>query len=56
MAEITFDQVLGLAEQLTFEDRNALIESLQAVCEQEAEAEWGQLIDQMAGGADDDPM
>jgi hypothetical protein len=60
MVNITVEQVLQLAEELTPAERSALVESLQLTSNkmdvQDADSEWADLLDQMAGGMDDDPM
>jgi hypothetical protein len=57
MTNITLDEVVSLAEQLSPGERAELIAHFTtADTHREMDGEWCTMIDQMCGGADDDPM
>ncbi len=59
MAQPSLEHLLQLAEELSPAERTALVERLQVTSHDpaaEVDAEWGDMIEQMAGSSDDDPM
>jgi hypothetical protein len=57
MTNITLDEVLNLAEQLSPGEQAELIAHFSAQGAHPAmDGEWCTMLDQMCGGADDDPM
>lgn len=60
MADMTLDQILSMAEQLSPSEQAVLLERLQPASTPDQtdddRREWGMMLDQMCGGAADDPM
>lgn len=61
MDNVTLDQILSMAEQLTPIEQAMLLEHLQPAPADETHndadlREWGMMIDQMCGCEADDPM
>jgi hypothetical protein len=53
---VTLNEIMTMAEQLSRSEQDALLEQLQSARNEADQREWCDLCDQMAGSFADDPM